>query len=171
MRSSVIQNIHRSSVHAAMRTPHIWRVGMRATLGHTSQRRGEYGWWRAPSRFEIEDARKRRIQLIRMAAPPTKGLAATPVITVASARIGYFRLVDAHGRPHGRRYVRLGPVRDSDTWYHRQVFLVADQYGNESWMDGATRVRHVAQQPEDLMSRASRLLTAAHKRSLSESQT
>lgn len=143
-------------------TAHVWHQDRKVT-GMTDVQRGRYVWGRGYVRSPVgSEVRALRAAYWRARAPATIGDAPRAVGDVAGSRSGWFRQVDEHGKAFGRRYQRLGPVRDVD-WPTGMLFLVADQHGNERWTDGANRVRYVDQQPEDYHSYASRVLTRAHK--------
>lgn len=134
--------------------PHVWHQGRKVThFADRGAHRGYCGYWADPQEQHAE-VKSRRAAYFRRQGPRTIGDRAKLTGDVAHAT-GWFRLVDAHGKPYGRRYQRIamGPT----------LAMVRDQYGVEHDMNRTARVRLVDQQPEDYHSYASRVLARAHK--------
>lgn len=166
-----MKNSARPGVFSATRTPHVWHQGRKVTpfagAGRYPYRRiygGYRGGWDDPQRMHRrwKEAISRRRGVGTIGQPPKH-------TTIVECAAGSFRLLDAHGKPHGRRYAKVGPQREVPvrrgvwSWLTRHDLLVIDQRGNQLWLDGRTLVRLVDQQPEDYHSYASRVLTRAHK--------
>lgn len=123
-----------------------------------------YGYY--SHRVPVGDAELLAVQLRRWARlSRTVGDSARCTTTVELAGKRSFRLVDGHGRTHGRRYTATGAwhqIVDYCRDYERQ-HQVLDQHDNERMLPARTRVRIVDQQEEDPHSRISRMLKAAHR--------
>jgi hypothetical protein len=138
-----------------LKRAHVWRQGRKVT-GITDVRYGRYvygrGYVYSLSREQRLAAQRRRLAQY---AVPTRSDRSNWAERVASVS-GFFRLLDVHGKAHGRRYARVGP-------HECGVYLVVDQHGNQDWLDGSLRARIVTRQREDVLSQASRIINRMHR--------
>lgn len=147
---------------------HVWHQGRKVT-GRTEAPgvRGHYQFVRGRGYVWVssrQEKREQRMRRYRQNGQLTIADRASPATSVRCAMNLYFRLLDPHGRPYGRRFHLVGQVRQSDDRSRRAFdYLVEDQYGNQQWMREDLRVRIVAQQEEDQHSRFSRMLKAAFR--------
>lgn len=83
--------------------------------------------------------------------------------SAGSMRAGQnFRVVDAHGRSTGQRFTALGHHQEPAAAYCALEAQARD--GGVVYLGGNTRVRICNMQTEDMHSRFSRMLKAAHRR-------
>jgi hypothetical protein len=136
--------------------PHIWGA-------YSWHRNRDYGY----GRRYISPAQRDRIRLEanrrRWKAMGSRVIAdvASWTTTAYSAGTKSFRLVDCHGRAYGQRYT--GTSEPVAREYRSYTVLVIDAKGEHQIMDCSTRVRIVARQQEDMHSKMSRMIKAAHR--------
>lgn len=134
---------------------HVWHQGRKVT-GRVRDLGRPYYSWRFRQYVYPQVRRPAR-------AMPTIGDRAKSATTIAGAGGYSFRLIDVHGKVTGGRWRRVGPHRESEMLYATWEYLVEDSSGRQRWMCGRTRIRIVNQQPEDLLSQASRIINRLHR--------
>lgn len=155
-------------------TQHVWHQGTKVTPFAGIAYRRHYGGYSHPYRIEAQREHLRivaqRADFYRMHGPGTIGESTKRTTTVALTFSAWFRLLDEHGKPYGRRFHCTGREREvrGGKWYAVKMYQVVDQQGTVGEIQGSQRVRMVDPQPEDYHSFNSRVLTRAHRRLLHE---